>query len=97
MKQHASDLIVSAYHETVVGKALPFFNLSGHGPLADKALSRLLPSQLPIWHSRNAAAKSEKSSFPANTTQRGQNQLCLTDINTLQHERSFTGVRLCNA
>lgn len=83
MKKRASDLTVTAYHETVAGKALRFSNLSGHSTLADKALIRLLPSQPPIWHSRNAAAKSGKSSFSANTTQTGQNSLWLIDIKAL--------------
>lgn len=83
MKKQTSALTATAEHEKTAGKALPFSNLSGHGPLADKALLWLLPSQCPIWHQRSTAAKSVKSSFTANTTQIGQNQLWLAVIKEL--------------
>lgn len=38
MKKQTSDLTVTAQHEEMAGKALPCSSLSGHGPLADKAL-----------------------------------------------------------
>lgn len=92
MRNHASDLTVTAKLKTVGAKALPFSNLSICGSLANKNLIRLLTSQPQIWHLRNAAAKSVKSSFPANTTQIGQTKLRLTKTNALEHERSFIGI-----